>query len=120
MNIFGLFGKHSEQQKTNKAVIDALIKAGEKIDEEHLIELAFFGTWKRMSLLKNELLGKGYEEIVGQTDKMLIVSKMFKLNFDLINNLTEKMEQLAKKYDVEFDGWSTYPTTKIKNRKANS
>lgn len=100
---------HDEQHENNKQIINALTQAGSMFEKEHLIEMAFFGNWEKMNLLKDKLTIDGYEQILGQTDQMLVVSKWFKLNLEEMNNLTDKMEILAKEYGVGFDGWSTYP-----------
>ena len=97
--------RHEENQK----IIDFGIQRGDNPEKEHLIELAFLGNWNKMNLLKDKLLKEGYEQVLGQTDTMLVMSKGFRLNLEEVNNLTDKMEALAKEYGVEFDGWSTYP-----------
>ncbi len=111
--MFNFFKKNKSteniQRENNKQIIDALTQAGSKTDKEHPIELAFFGDWKKMNLLKDKLISDGYEQVLGQTDQMLVVSKWLKLDLNEINNLTDKTEMLAKQFGVGFDGWSTYP-----------
>ena len=111
--MFNFFAKHktAEQQQRahNKQVLETLVRDGSKLEKEHLVELAFAGDWKKMNSLKENLLKEGYEQVLNQTDQMLVVSKWQKINLEEINKLTDRMEKLAIKRQVVFDGWSTYP-----------
>ena len=87
-------------------VINNLIKYGSNPEKEHSIEFAFFGDWSNMNKVKDILLTQGYTQDASQTDKMLVITKFHKLHLDEIKAETKKMEDLAKQYNVEFDGWS--------------
>ncbi len=91
----------------NQEVIGNLIKYGSDPEKDHLIEFFFYGDADRLRLneLKDYLISQGYEEMTGHTDQALVVTKSYKLHLDVIGGVTKRMEELAKEYDVEFDGW---------------
>jgi len=108
-NFFKTKPRKISQHELNQQLIDYLIKNGDNLEKEHLVELAFAGNMKKMGSLKNWLLNSGHTEVTGQTDKMLVVSKPMKLEIGGIDKITDEMEKMAKEFNAEFDGWSTYP-----------
>lgn len=97
---------HITNQDKDQEVINNLIKYGSNPEKEHSIEFAFFGDWLNMNKVKDILLAQGYIQDSSQTDKMLVMTKFHKLHLDEIKAETKKMEDLAKQYNIEFDGWS--------------
>jgi regulator of RNase E activity RraB len=96
-------------QDLDKEITNRLIEHGSDPEKEHAIEFAFFGDWSNMNKLKEVLLTQGYTQDSNQSDHMLIMIKKYKLHLDKIKSELQKMETMAKEYDVEFDGWSTSP-----------
>lgn len=97
-----------EEDFTNK-IINQLTEVGTDITKDHKIDLAFFGNWSDLNKLRDFLLTKGYTQDTEQSDEMLIMYNYFPLKSNIINVLKLEMENLANEYNVEFDGWSTYP-----------
>lgn len=93
-------------QDKDQEVINGFITHGSNPEKDHIIEFAFLGDWSNINKLKDVLLSQGYRQDASQTDEMLIMTKPHKLHLDEIKPETQKMEGLAKQYNVEFDGWS--------------
>ena len=115
--MFNLFKKKNikldpidNQKEASKFILEDMEKMeGPNFIKDHFIELAFYGDWNKMNTLKEVLIKDGYEQILGQTDQMLIMGKWLKINFDIISILIDEMNSIAKEHGVEFDGWSSYP-----------
>lgn len=93
-------------QDKDQEVINGFIKHGSNPQKDRVIEFAFLGDWSNMNKLRDVLFSQGYQQDTTQTDKMLIMTKPHKLHLDEIKPETLKMQELAKQYNVEFDGWS--------------
>lgn len=98
----------------DQSVIEQLIKHGSDPEKEHLIEFAFQSDSDNLSKLKEELSLQGYTYDARQSERdpkgdagyWLIMSKPYKLHLDELKIELAKMEVLANKYNVTFDGWS--------------
>jgi hypothetical protein len=87
-------------------IIDRACAGGLKRGQSYPIEFAFFGDLNQLHQLRTEMLAAGYNEDTPQSDDMLIVVRPLPFDLDHIRAAKAKMEALAKKYGVTFDGWS--------------
>ena len=97
------------QEDLTDKIINQLTETGTDLNQDHKIELAFFGNWSDLNKLKDKLLSKGYTQDTEQSEDMLIMYKSFPLKSEVINVIKLEMMNLANEYNVMFDGWSTYP-----------
>ncbi len=104
-------GVIAQMDDRDSKVVKALIENGSDITKDHLIDFLFyFDTLESAGIVANTLKANEFEVKVFENEDgsfSVEAKKSMVPSVETMQDLTQRLEGLASKYNGEFDGWGT-------------